>query len=316
MIPGFGVSRPLRLLMPGALYHVVARGNDKRTIYDDDGDRRQFLSFLETVVDRYQLECHAYCLMSNHYHLVIRTIEPNLSSAMQYLNSIYAREWNRRHARVGHLFQGRFKAQLIQDDKYFLDVCRYVVLNPVRAGLINNPGEWDWSSYAATAGLTSPPWWLVTRRIVGARSETEYRAYRIFVAAGVSNGTFTEAIRRDIPIIGTDTFVASYRSAIEQAAHPTEVVRRDRTIGRPSLEVLFADVRDKRTRNACIREARERFGYRVSEIATHLSLHYASVSRIATIGPDQCRLKRANGGGMMKSCRHAEIVFRERRDRV
>jgi putative transposase len=130
------VSRPLRILDAGALYHVVARGNAKMAIYHDDVDRRRFLTILETVVEQHQIECHAYCLMSNHYHLVIRTLEPNLSPAIQYLNGVYAQWWNKRHKRVGHVLQGRFKAQLMQREGYFLEACRYVVLNPVRAGLV------------------------------------------------------------------------------------------------------------------------------------------------------------------------------------
>jgi REP element-mobilizing transposase RayT len=264
----------------GALYHVVARGNAKMAIYCDDVDRSRFLTLLESVVKSYQVECHAYCLMSNHYHAVLRTLTANLSAAMQYLNSVYAQQWNRRYGRVGHVFQGRFKAQLIQRDAHFLEACRYVVLNPVRAGLVGNAGDWVWSSYAATAGLIPAPTWLTTDLILGASPAAEYRAYRSFIAAGISESEVARALHSDLPIVGTDTFVAGLRDAIEQA-HPTEVVRRFRTLGRPTLDSLFANVRDKRTRNLRILEARERFHYRVSEIAQHLSLHYGTVSRIA-----------------------------------
>jgi REP element-mobilizing transposase RayT len=281
--PRCGMSRPLRILAAGALYHVVARGNAKMTIYDDDVDRRRFLTILETVVERYRIECHAYCLMSNHYHAVIRTLEPNLSSAMQYLNSVYAQWWNRRHGRVGHVLQGRFKAQLIQREGYLLEACRYVVLNPVRAGLVKKVEDWAWSSYAATAGLSARRKLLTTSLILGTRSAKACRAYQAFIAAGVSESEVTRALRSDVPIVGSESFAAAHRDVIEQA-HPTEVVRRDRTIGRPTLEALFTEVRDKPTRDLRIREARDRFSYRVSEIAKHVSLHYASVSRIATAG--------------------------------
>lgn len=275
------MSRPLRILAAGALYHVVARGNAKMTIYDDDVDRSRFLTILETVVERYRIECHAYCLMSNHYHAVIGTPEPNLSLAMQYLNGVYAQWWNGRHARVGHVLQGRFKAQLIQREGYFLEACRYVVLNPVRAGLLTKVEDWAWSSYTATAGLSPRPKLLTTGLILGARSAKECRAYRAFVAAGVSDSEISRVLRSDVPIVGSEAFAAAHRDTIERA-DPTEVVRRDRTVGRPTLEALFADTRDRRTRDRRIREARERFHYRVSEIARHVSLHYASVSRIAT----------------------------------
>ena len=276
------MSRPLRLLAAGALYHVVARGDARQAIYNDDADRRRFLGILETVVERYSIECHAYCLMPNHYHGVIRTLEPNLSSAMHYLNSVYAQWWNRRHRRVGHVFQGRYKAQLIQADRYFLEACRYVVLNPVRAGLVKAAEDWLWSSYAPCAGLAPLPALLTTSLILGTRSAADYRDYRAFVAAGISESEVAKALRSEIPIVGSEVFAAAHRHLIEQA-DPTEVVRRDRTIGRPTLAVLFAGSHDKSARNLTIREARDRFHYRVSEIAKHLSLHYGTVSRIATV---------------------------------
>ena len=250
-------------------------------IYHDDVDRRRFLATLETVVERYRMECHAYCLMPNHYHLVLRTLEPNLSAGIQYLNSVYAQWWNKRHTRVGHVLQGRFKAQLVQRDGYFLEVCRYVVLNPVRAGLVARVEDWRWSSYSATAGLRSQPPWLTTALILGTRpARPWHRMYRVFIAAGVSESEVARTIRTDIAVIGGTKFAAAYREAAERA-HPTEVSRRNRAIGRPTLAQLFADVPDQATRNSRIREARERFHYRVSEIARHVSLHYASVSRIA-----------------------------------
>jgi putative transposase len=252
-------------------------------IYHDDVDRCRFLTILESVVEQYRVECHAYCLMANHYHLVLRTLEANLSSAIQYLNGVYAQWWNKRHQRVGHVLQGRFKAQLVQRDGYFLEACRYVVLNPVRAGLVDQVEDWCWSSYRATAGLSAQPRWLTTTPILGTSPADEWRAYRMFIAAGISDNAVTRAMRSDIPLVGSDAFAAVHRAAIERA-HRTEVVGRHRTIGRPTLAELFADVPNKPTRNLRIREARDRFHYRVSEIARHVALHYATVSRIATAG--------------------------------
>ena len=250
-------------------------------IYCDDVDRRRFLTVLETVVEQYHIECHAYCLMSNHYHLVIRTPEPNLSAAIQYLNGVYAQWWNKRHKRLGHVLAGRFRAQLVQRDGYFLEVCRYVVLNAVRAGLVGNVEDWTWSSYAATAGLAPCPQWLTTRMILGARSAATRQEYRAFIAAGIPESELAAAIRSPVPIVGSDGFAAAHRDLIEQA-DPTEVTRRDRSIGCPTLADVFEGVRDKRERNLRIREARDRFCYRLSEIAAHVRLHYGSVSRIVS----------------------------------
>jgi putative transposase len=150
--------------------------------------------------------------------------------------------------------------------------------------------DWAWSSYAATAGLAPRRKLLTTSLILGTPSAKACRAYRTFIAAGVSESEVTRAMRSDVPIVGSEAFATAHRDVIEQA-HPTEVVRRNRTMGRPALEALFADVPDKPTRDLRIREARDHFHYRVSEIAKHLSLHYASVSRIATAG------RAALGGG-------------------
>lgn len=151
------MSRPLRLQLPGGIYHVTARGNARQAIFEDDDDCAGFLIVLASTVARYRLLCHAYCLMGNHYHLLLQTPESNLSVAMRQLNGVYTQRFNRRHERCGHVLQGRFGAQLVDGDAYLREVCRYIVLNPVRAGLVAHPGEWRWSSFRATAGETAVP---------------------------------------------------------------------------------------------------------------------------------------------------------------
>src|SRR5215469_5219135 len=147
------MARPLRIQYDGALYHVTSRGNERKAVFRDDTDRELFLNILAGVTERFHWLCHAFCLMDNHYHLVIETPDANLSKGMRQLNGVYTQAFNRRHRRVGHLFQGRFKAILVQKESHFLEVCRYVVLNPVRARSVVTPQQWRWSSYGATAGL-------------------------------------------------------------------------------------------------------------------------------------------------------------------
>lgn len=130
--------------------------HEKKPIFKNEEDRRLFLDILEKVTDRYHWLCHAYCLMNNHYHLVIETPDANLSKGMRQLNGVYTQRFNQKHQRAGHLFQGRFKALLIQKEPYLLEVCRYVVLNPVRAGAVKRSEEWAWSSYRGTAGIEEP----------------------------------------------------------------------------------------------------------------------------------------------------------------
>ncbi len=186
------MSRPLRLQFPGAVYHLTARGNAGQAIYLDDADRTRFLGLLGREVEQQRWRCHAYCLMDNHYHLLVETPEANLSRGMGRLNMAYAQGFNRRHERAGHLFQGRYKAILVGKDSHLLELCRYLVLNPVRAGLVDSPMAWPWSSYRATASTKGAPDWLTTRWILrrfdarpfDAGGERARRAYRSFVREG------------------------------------------------------------------------------------------------------------------------------------
>ncbi len=154
--------RPVRIEFPGALYHVTSRGNRREAIYEEDADRELFLEILGQVIAGWNWICHAYCLMSNHYHLVIETPDGNLSKGMRQLNGVYTQTSNRCHQRMGHLFQGRYKAILVDAETYLLELSRYVVLNPVRAGMVEDPGQWCWSSYPAMLGETPIPAWLAT----------------------------------------------------------------------------------------------------------------------------------------------------------
>ncbi len=146
------MARPLRISYPGTVYHVTARGNDRQAIVRDKADRQRFVRTLADMIEHYQVCCHAWVLMENHYHLVLEAPQANLSQAIRHLNGVYTQAFNRGHQRVGHLFQGRFKAIPVEKETYLLELCRYVVLNPVRAGLVPHPRAWRWSSYRATAG--------------------------------------------------------------------------------------------------------------------------------------------------------------------
>ena len=146
------MARPLRIEYAGALYHLTSRGDRREDIYLDDIDRVIFLEVLAGVCERFCWVCHAYCLMSNHYHLLIETRESTLSQGMRQLNGVFTQRSNHRHHRVGHVFQGRYKAILVQKESYLLELARYVVLNPVRAGMVRSAKDWPWSNYRSTAG--------------------------------------------------------------------------------------------------------------------------------------------------------------------
>lgn len=182
------MARPLRLEFPGALYHLTARGNARQPIFVDPTDRHTFLHLLGREIDQQGWRCYAYCLMDNHYHLLIETPDANLVCGMRRFNGAYAQHFNRRHQRVGHLLQGRYKSIIVERDSHLLELARYIVLNPVRAGTVAHPNAWPWSSYNATARhCPSPPWlqaeWLLGQW--GQRACTAVEAYCEFVQEGI-----------------------------------------------------------------------------------------------------------------------------------
>jgi putative transposase len=186
------MARPLRIAFAGACYHVTARGNERRPIYADDQDREHFLARLEAVVRRHRVVLHAYVLMRNHYHLLLETPEANLARAMRQLNGVYTQDFNRRHRRVGHLLQGRYKALLIDKDSYLLEVSRYIHLNPVRVAEVADAASFPWSSAAAYVGRVRSPAYLRTEAVLnhfGRRRRTAQRAYARFLKAGVKGQT-------------------------------------------------------------------------------------------------------------------------------
>lgn len=279
------MARPLRIEYPGALYHVTARGNARQDIFLDDEDRQRFLGVLARVVSRCHLLLHAYCLMDNHFHLVVETPEGNLSNVMRQLNGVYTQAFNRRHGRVGHVLQGRFKAIIVDRESYLLEVCRYVVLNPVRAKTTRKPDSYQWSSYRATAGLTpTPPYltidWLLSQ--CGRQRAAAQRKYQAFVAEGMGRGSPWEAVRGQV-LLGSERFVERLAPRLHDKRLLKEIPRRQRFVARPRLSQLFgAKTRSDRTRrNDAIRRAHLDHGYRLTEIGHVVGLHYATISRIA-----------------------------------
>jgi putative transposase len=178
------MPRPPRQELAGAIHHVFARGNAQQAIYLDDADRERYLAMLGRAVVRQQWRCLAYCLMDNHVHLLLETPVPNLGRGMQWLQSLYAQAFNRRHGRSGHVFQGRFGAVRMKSDAQLLLAARYIARNPVEGGLCGQPGEWQWSSHAPAVAEAGPAW-LDTPRLMdffGASGGDGRRRYAEFVA--------------------------------------------------------------------------------------------------------------------------------------
>ena len=275
------MARPLRLEFPGAIYHLTSRGNARQKVFFTDTDRQLFLDTLTGVVSRYGWICHAYCLMANHYHLLVETPKANLSLGMRQLNGIYTQAFNRRHRRVGHVFQGRFKAILVEKESYLLELCRYIVLNPVRVKGNLKTGSWKWSSYRATAGLAPAPGFLQTDWVLGQFGKHRAQArkrYREFVKEGLESRPWEE-LKGQI-YLGSEEFIERHSPRDQRLK---EIPRAQLRAAKPSLERIFA-----KSGEQGIALAYKEHGYRLHEIAAHLGVHYATVSR---------RLKRTEQAG-------------------
>jgi REP-associated tyrosine transposase len=267
--------RPLRVQFANAHYHVTGRGNEKRAIFVTDVDRHEFLALLEDVSLRLDWSVLAYCLMGNHYHLFLKTRTPTLSIGMQNLNGDYAQAFNRRHQRVGHLFQGRFDASIVDRSSYFLELVRYIVLNPVRAGLCQAPEEWRWSSHLATIGRADPIKCLDIAVLLSQFDrgrQRARRAYQRFIAAGIpQSGLWT--VSENPAVIGDWAFAGKVLPDPDDSSH--EVTRQERR-----TRSLRDFVDSTPSRNEAIRQAYASGTYSMAVLGRYFGLHYSTVSKI------------------------------------
>lgn len=262
------------------MYHVTARGDRQEAIYEDDQDRRVYLEILGDVVERFRWICYAYCLMGNHYHLVIETLEGNLSKGMRQLNGVYTQVSNRRHRRVGHIFQGRYKAILVDQDAYWLEVSRYVVLNPVRAGMVKEPGSWQWSSYNATVGVQSPPDWLKVDGLLaqfGQKRGFARRRYKSFVEQGIGRESLWSELTHQI-FLGDERFVERTQARVDdEEMEDVNIPRAQRRGPAPPLKLIENQYKE---RNRAVVAAYETGEYSYPHIAKHFGVHFTTVGRI------------------------------------
>jgi len=274
------MTRPLRIEFNGALYHITSRGNARQAIFLDREDFTGFLRILGSVVRRYHLLLHAYCLMENHYHLLVETPDGNLSKGMRQLNGLYAQYFNRKHRRVGHLLQGRYKALLVDKENYLLELCRYIVLNPVRAGIVKDPKEYRWSSYLATSANERIPGlfteWILSQ--FGADKEEAFRLYQAFVLSGIKTASPLKSVKGQL-ILGKASFTDKMEHLLQGQERLKEISRKQRYITRPPLKAVL-EYRDKQKRDQAMYLAHLQYGYTLKEIAEYLGVHYATVSRV------------------------------------
>jgi putative transposase len=276
------MARPLRVEFPGALYHITSRGNKKLDIFEDSEDRELFLRILGRTIRVNNWICYAYCLMNNHYHLLIETPEGNLSDGMRDLNGIYTQEYNKRHETTGHIYEGRYKSFIIESEPYLLQVARYIVLNPVRAEIASSPEEWVWSSYLGMLDSKKSKHYIDKKKILSyfKNSKTDGRnEYRKFIYEGVSAKSPFAEMPEGI-ILGSDQFKNEVCEISKKQEDIKEIKKSDRMIGRPSLLDLFEGIEEKEERDTAIMIARDWCGYSVTEIASHIGLSRGAVSRI------------------------------------
>jgi putative transposase len=257
------------------LHHVMSRGNNKGDIFADDIDYKHFLEQLAKATARFRVRCIAYCLMPNHVHLLLRPSTYPLSRMMQQLNSAFCQSFNRRHGRVGHVLQGRFKSVIVESDHHFLRVVRYIVRNPVAADLARHPGDWIWSSYRATAGSGPVPAFLELSCVWQALSPHDFiRAQEQFVAF-VAAAADDELLRHHV-VVGSRQFARSLEPMLAPFRSNADFVYSERFAARPPLSALLPDGRACMARYGA-RRAFYEYAYTLREIGEHVGRPAATV---------------------------------------
>ncbi|MGR9100944.1 MAG: transposase [Gammaproteobacteria bacterium] len=272
------MARPLRIELAGGLYHVTSRGDRREDIYLTDDDRRMWLEIFADTCSRHRWLCHAYCLMNNHYHIVVETIEGNLAKGMRHLNGVYTQRFNRKYDRVGHVFQGRYKSIVVDRDSYLLSLIRYVVLNPVRAGMIRDIRNWPWSSYPAMIGDAEPAAWMAADEILalfGRKRHAAIHAYTDFIRAGIGQPEIWENLKDQI-YLGDETFIERMKESFAGEIQFDEIPKPQiKPAAQPLGEYSSQYDDPKQAMALAYRSGR----YTMKEIARHFGVHYSTVSR-------------------------------------
>lgn len=243
------MARPLRIEYPGAHYHITSRGNEQKDIFKSQRDREKFLEYLESATTRYGAVIHAYCLMSNHYHLLLETPEGNLSEIMRHINGAYTTYFNVKRKRAGHLLQGRYKAILVEADEYLVELSRYIHLNPVRVWLVENPEQYRWSSYFSYTGHSKPPAWLRTDFIqsyFAKQVDDARKKYRTFVEDGLGK-EYESPLKKSIgtSMLGSIAFVEEISTAYLHGKEDRNIPALRQFTSRPTPETVMKETQSE-----------------------------------------------------------------------
>ena len=287
------MSRPLRIEYPGAFYHVTSRGNERKMVFQSTRDREKYLTYLESAHHRYGAIIHVYCLMGNHYHLLLETPRGNLSEILHHINGAYTTYFNVKRDRCGHLFQGRFKGILVEKDAYCKELSRYIHLNPVRAGLVKSPLEYPWSSYRYFIGKDKRPEWLTTELVLGdfgGEGRKGYRGYREYVERGETK-ELESPFKRVIAstFLGSEEFINSIKTKYleKKRIDKRNIPSIKKVLRGPSFEDIEKAVVKVLGKDAtlykkiCIYLSHQYSGMRLDEIGAHFGMKGGAISQLS-----------------------------------
>jgi len=284
------MARALRITYPGAFYHVTSRGNERKAIFKSKRDREKFLEYLESATQRYNAVIHAYCMMDNHYHILLETPSGNLAQIMRHVNGAYTTYFNIKRARSGHLFQGRYKAILVDIDEYAKELSRYIHLNPVRAKIVEIPEEYDWSSYKFYIGKKKPAKWLYRDFILGyfgKNVSTAQKAYQRFVNA-LAHQEYDSPLDEVVSstLLGSANFIAFIKDNVLSRKKPDkELPALKELVKKASMPYIFEEVelvftQDKvLARNVKMYLCQKYTGERLKDIGLHFGIGESGVSQ-------------------------------------
>jgi len=284
------MARPLRITFPGAFYHITSRGNEQKNIFKSNFDRDKFLEYFESAAFRYDAIIHGYCLMDNHYHVLLETPSGNLSQIMRHINGAYTTYFNVKRKRSGHLFQGRYKAILVDIDEYAKELSRYIHLNPVRANISDTPGDYDWSSYPYYIGKKKPPKWLYRDFILGyfgKNTTSAQKGYKSFVERLLKD-TYESPLAKVVSstILGGSDFIEYIKKHYLSGAKTDKDIPALKELSKKvSLEEIFTEVETNFTneqgieRNLKIYLSQKYSGKNLQEIAKHFGIGASGISQ-------------------------------------
>ncbi len=286
------MARPLRINYPGAFYHVTSRGNERKNVYKSKHDREKFFEYLESAAQRDYAVIHAFCLMDNHNHLLIETSSGNLPRIMRHINGAYTTYFNVKRARSGHLFQGRYKAILVEIDEYAKELSRYIHLNPVRAKMVKTPEEYEWSSYRFYIGATKPPKWLYRDFILGYfgnKVSIAQKGYHNFVSLLI-NEKYDSPVDEVVSstLLGSPGFITFIKDNFLPGKKPDrDLPSLKALIEKASMQDIFDEVESVFGKESALGRNVKMFlsqrytGEKLKDIGTHFGIGESGVARVS-----------------------------------